>query len=406
MATRWQRIGGGIIATACLTAVAWWCIGPEAGLGRWLARSWARGLSHGSAEQVAGDMRCIAALDGVGLDALLDALGSSRPVVTEAAAEALRERMQVWRQWPPEKSGPLAEQLARSLAERLGGWPVASQRVAADVALELLSWPRAAQQDTQPAVLVHCERILRSVPAIAPSQYGQAGEEERKTTRTEAEPQSNQPGLLSSSRSAADAAEYPLAASALSDVPGVGPEIQPANTQQTDSPAVAVSESSPGVLAPWRSDVAPPRTPIESTATETSQTIPPSPDDAPSLADVPILDLFVDLHNADSGIQEQVKAELKRRGFRDYELHLAAKLSDPDPAVRRQVAHLVHGLSSGAGRWLVWLSYDPDRSVRQAAVSLMVTAQDPLVKQRLLKMEVTDADTAICERIREWRERR
>jgi hypothetical protein len=55
---------------------------------------------------------------------------------------------------------------------------------------------------------------------------------------------------------------------------------------------------------------------------------------------------------------------------------------------------------------LVWLSFDPDRSVRQAAVALMVISEDPRIKQRLLKMEVTDADSVICERIRVWRERR
>ena len=98
--------------------------------------------------------------------------------------------------------------------------------------------------------------------------------------------------------------------------------------------------------------------------------------------------------------------ELEKRGFRAYDFKLALKLIDPDPAQRRQVVHLVHGLSSGAGRWLIWLSEDPDRSVRQEAVSLMVTAQDPLVQRRLLTMEVTDGDASICERIREWRERR
>jgi hypothetical protein len=42
--------------------------------------------------------------------------------------------------------------------------------------------------------------------------------------------------------------------------------------------------------------------------------------------------------------------------------------------------------------------------VRQTAVSLMVTAQDPRVVRRLLELEANESDEEIRDQLRHWRD--
>ena len=440
LATRWLRLGRGLIATAALTAVVWWSLGSEAGLGRWLAKSWARGLQHESAARVASDLQTIAALDAAGLDTLLDALGSTRLVVAESAAQALHDRMKVWRQWPAERSGPLAAQLARGLAKRIGGWPATSQRVAADVALQLLDWPIADERSLDSTWLVDCERILRIVPlgsvatpstSVTVNDTAQSSKAQSPKAQFSKGPETGQkPGLLTPAPVAGEMPSAPMMEANQMPDQGAGVTFQPTQTRhQSDDSTAGLDANSPVWRESTFGDVG-----RESAAgsVDTTETLreeeqtglaPALPDSAsPDTGNMPAgdasneprallakraeLDLIFDRGGDDKDLRDAAEAELRRRGFRDYEFKLADKLISADPAERRQIAHLVHGLKSGASRWLVWLSFDPDRSVRQAAVALMVTSEDPRIKQRLLKMEVTDADSVICERIRVWRERR
>ncbi len=439
LATRWLRLGVGLIATAALTAVVWWSLGPEAGLGRWLARSWARGLQHESSARVASDLRYIAALDAAGLDTLLDALGSTRSVVAESAAQALHDRMKVWRQWPAERSGPLAEQLARGLTERIGGWPASSQRVAADVALQLLDWPIADERSVDSTLLVDCERILRIVPlgSAATPTTSVTGNDAAQSPRSQSPPVSEtgfeagqKPGLLIPAPVAGEMPSAPMMEANPMRDQIAGLTNQPTQTRQQSGDSTAgLDANSPFRQGTKFGDVDRESAARSVDTTEASREeeqtglAPALPDSAsPATGKTPPgdssnetraqlakrseLDLIFDRGGDDEDLRDAAEAELRRRGFRDYDFKLADKLISADPAERRQVAHLVHGLTSGASRWLVWLSFDPDRSVRQAAVALMVISEDPRIKQRLLKMEVTDADSVICERIRVWRERR
>ncbi len=116
------------------------------------------------------------------------------------------------------------------------------------------------------------------------------------------------------------------------------------------------------------------------------------------------LDLIRSLDGDDPELARQVLANLGQRGFRRTDLALAHQLASPDVATRRQLVETVGRLPAGASRWLIWLSQDPDPTVRQAAVSLMVTAQDPAVQRRLLAMENAEVDQAVREQLRHWRE--
>lgn len=430
MANRWLRIGGGFITTVALSALVWWGLGPEAGLDRWLAKSWARGLEQASSERIASDLRCIAALDAAGLDTLLEALGSSRKFVAETAAQALHERLLVWRQWPAERSGPLAAQLARGLAERIGGWPATSQRVAADVALQLLDWPIADEQRSGTNLLVDCERILRTVPLGTAATAGTTAAGRGVPPSSPESEAGHKPGLLLPAPEAeAVPAGQVRESNPLPDL-NVGLTLQSAGTRPSSDDAMTGPDSSslfpPAMVSAdeaREAGVGSDEPTAEFGGEEPTGPLSQRPDSSASAAremalndrssERPLqlakrtdLDLIFEWGSGDPTLQEAAEAELRRRGFRDYDFKLADKLISPDPADRRQVAHLVPGLTSGAGRWLIWLSYDRDRSVRQAAVALMITSRDPQVQQRLLQMEVTDADSLICERIRAWRERR
>ena len=236
MTTRWLRIGRGVMATGVLAAAVWWCLSSEVGLRRWLARSWARRLPHNSAEQVSRDLRYIAALDEAGLDAMLDAIGSSRTTVSEVAVQALRERLEVWRQWPHERSNQLAGQLARGLAERVGGWPEGSQRVAADIALQLLDWPTDTQRGSRSQLLADCERILRSVPAVSAADR-ESPAKPSEPLRLGANKPASQPGRLARSSSSADDAKVEFAEPAQLPDLEAGLAIQTAETRQPNAPA-------------------------------------------------------------------------------------------------------------------------------------------------------------------------
>ena len=118
------------------------------------------------------------------------------------------------------------------------------------------------------------------------------------------------------------------------------------------------------------------------------------------------LDLIRSLDGHDLELSRQVMAILGQRGFRRTDLALAYQLASPDVATRRQLVETVGRLPAGAGRWLIWLSQDPDPTVRQATVSLMVTAQDPAVQRRLLAMENAEVDQDVRDQLRRWREAR
>jgi hypothetical protein len=153
--------------------------------------------------------------------------------------------------------------------------------------------------------------------------------------------------------------------------------------------------------------------PADSPPAETESTglspIRPLSNEAPTPADadldsLPDLALFSYLDGRDTQRTTRAEDLLKRRGYGTSDLTLARTLVGPDVAARRRLVDTVAQLPHAAGRWLVWLSRDRDASVREAAVSLMVTAQDPRVQRRLLEMETEESDEHIQDQLRRWRE--
>jgi HEAT repeat protein len=121
---------------------------------------------------------------------------------------------------------------------------------------------------------------------------------------------------------------------------------------------------------------------------------------------VETVELLRQLH---AGGVEQAEVELRRRGFSDVQLELARQLFDPDPRVRMCLVERLPSLQSvNVVPWLLQLCRDEDSDVRRAAVALIATTGDPVLKAEAVRMARQDADPRLkdqSERIAQQRER-
>jgi hypothetical protein len=99
------------------------------------------------------------------------------------------------------------------------------------------------------------------------------------------------------------------------------------------------------------------------------------------------------LHSAEGTEHSAAERELMRRGYTAFRLGVARRLTDPDPAVRRELAELLPQMSGLDARpWLLWLSEDADPSVRRAAAAILATSTDPKLRARWRELRVGEND--------------
>ncbi len=123
--SRSKRIWLALGTTTLLIAVTVIVTGrvPGCGPNYWLAAYLGGHLTSVPDGLVGAEMRRIAALNEVGLCMLLDALGSSRPSVADAAAATLHEQFDEWKKLPRERSSKPVARVASELARRVDAWP-------------------------------------------------------------------------------------------------------------------------------------------------------------------------------------------------------------------------------------------------------------------------------------------
>jgi HEAT repeat protein len=99
----------------------------------------------------------------------------------------------------------------------------------------------------------------------------------------------------------------------------------------------------------------------------------------------------------DDPVQQKIaRDELLRRGFNQVELELSRQLLDPSVEVRKRLAITVPRLASvDAVPWLLWLSQDPEPSVRYAALSTLGTTGDPSLLERVEQLARNDHDPQV-----------
>jgi hypothetical protein len=92
----------------------------------------------------------------------------------------------------------------------------------------------------------------------------------------------------------------------------------------------------------------------------------------------------------------RIEAELEQRGFNQVHLVLAARLCDPNPMARIELARRLPEMQSiNAVPWLLWLCEDQDSEVRLTAVTLLATTGDPRLLRRVRDIALRDADPRI-----------
>ncbi|MFV2070650.1 MAG: HEAT repeat domain-containing protein [Pirellulales bacterium] len=92
----------------------------------------------------------------------------------------------------------------------------------------------------------------------------------------------------------------------------------------------------------------------------------------------------------------RAEAELTNRGFAARQIEVARRLADPDPAVRRRLVEQIVRLAGiDPRRWLLWLSEDEQPDVRLAALTLMATSTDPRLLHRVEQAAARDPDSRI-----------
>jgi len=108
------------------------------------------------------------------------------------------------------------------------------------------------------------------------------------------------------------------------------------------------------------------------------------------------LEVMRQLHAVDRLRAHAARDELIRRGFDEFHLILAERLTDPDPAVRRELAEALPKLQGiDRGVWLMALAHDSDPDVRLAAVTIMATGGDANMTRWLRGIALEETDPRI-----------
>lgn len=380
----------------------------------WLAGRLGHHLQSVPDEYVEVELQQLAQLDGIGLLAVVDSLASPRRSVAQAAGVVLEQQLDRWRGLPREQSSRAVGELAHQLARRVHRWPTAARGPARDLALRILDWPVDGRVVDRAALIANCQQVLSAPPADAEltasapddaqpaarppstdasSSQAVSYEERGATTRPDGEP------ALITNHPTSDTSAHPR--------PVDKDEKRSLETSADTTPvARAVAAQEPNLLPASDDLEAPPDAAPSPVRDAPPGTTPEDVDasdaesDWKSLPDRALMSFLVGQGEQAAAHAEQILAE---RGYQPLDLQLARRLVSPNAAARRQMVDWVGRLPTGAGRWLLWLSQDADAGVRQAVVSLMLTAQDPRIVRRLMEMEISDPDEEIRNQLRQWR---
>ncbi len=262
--SRSKRIWLAVGTTTLLIAVTAIVTGriPGCGPNDWLAAYLGGHLTSVPDELVAAEMRQIAALDEVGLYMLLDALGSSRPSVADAAAATLHEQLDEWEKLPRERSSQPVARVASELARRVDSWPDPARCVAADLALRILDWPIDNRQVPRATLIADCEYVMRTQQGSSGSTTSPGAPAGLSPIENAVRPEAARDDRGSVSRSARTAsgasADWDTAPTPGGDLPISETELPPVTASLAEFSAPSPAEDhEPDMLPPSRSNGVP-----------------------------------------------------------------------------------------------------------------------------------------------------
>ncbi len=389
-----------------------------------MARYWQGQLESIPDDRVVVQLAQIAELDDAASSVLVEALGSRREVLSSAAGSELHRQLDQWSTQPSAESSAKVARLAELLSSRVEQWEVPARSIAADLARRIINWPAYSQRFRRPDVIAHCERILRSMAVAGPSPSSDV-----------AEPDVPDRG---STIAAAQAATHDTDPQGVMNIPLAGETGGGLHIEEVQIPPFPPSLADAVVPSPLVGDEPQLIPPIgkqlpyvmfpenESPLADPVPPMPVSPaprELAPQLQDdseathmpsaakkrlefelehLPDLDLIRRLNDPRTWMATAAESQLENRGFGEAELNLARVVACSDVQKRCQLAASLDRFTKAPSRWLFWLSYDPDPSVRRTVISLMATSQDPRLQRRLRELLTTELDTSVREALMQW----
>ncbi len=382
---------GGLLALA-----AYWFFPSQ----KLLVAELERDTSQVPQAEVPNHLRQLAQLGDPGLQALVTALGSDRPEVSESAAQLLKSLLEEWRALPTDQSSVHVFRLAKLLAERAVAFGPTARRHAHQFASQILLWPidRAVIDGTE--LVHHCEATLR-VPASTVPVF-------ERVTRPEVDE------LLADLQGGA-AVDSPVGD------PDVGQTQEPEFVDVLAVPR-RVMDVAPGATpgptrepAPIRNatpldresrplEDRPTRSPVgsrsEGRGSESTAEVDQFSEQRP-LNQLDDLAVIRALRAKSTAMAHSAQEELSRRGYQPLDIQLAWQLTNPDPQARVRFAEVLPELAGIDSRpWLLWLTYDQAPVVRRAAAGLLGTSNDPMLRQRLQELEREETDPYVLQQVR------
>jgi hypothetical protein len=380
-----------------------------------VASYWKQQLADAPPERVEIILGQIAELGNAGIPALVEAFASDREPVALAAKHLLLDRMERWKSLSEEEYSSRLLFLADSLATQAKAFGPAARSDASELATEiLLGLPKTENPSTRALLLAACDEVLQSTTAVQGESALMTQVHTTASRQSEADLTTNRSVAWELGNTKKTAAMH------FEPLPGGGlPIAKPAETQKSDYvlpgeirdiPPAYFQEPSGTRSLDFSNQTANPLHVPETSPQNTRKNPPPGEDrQIKSMSlEVPkvsgdsrlqmrdTLDLMRLLGNANEGQADELRAELRRRGLSAIELELAAKLFDPDPAVRKQlIAELPSIAEIDASAWLLQCCKDEDADVRLASFSLLATSSNPLLLQKLKVLAQNDTDTRI-----------
>ncbi|MGD0654282.1 MAG: HEAT repeat domain-containing protein [Thermoguttaceae bacterium] len=390
------------------------------------AAYWRHQLAAAPDDEVENVAHGIAELDAAGIPVLIEALGSERECVAQAAKQELFARLEQWRTLSADEYALRLTALAEELAGQVDHFCPEGQRDAADVAGRMLIRPLQGGGVEAHKLLAASEKILR---------VGLNAKGESKRIKTAA---FARPALLAAD-DISNALELPWSESSesaeetINDGGSAGKSVfPPEGSDDDESPAADSLANQPWMLGRQGknqkrasriadSDETPSQSgrnvALDGQSAGTGRVRPVSHDAAgidgrlsALLAAEDAVELTRELNAKDDTKAEAAEAELIRRGFTKMQLDLARKLFDPNPQVRKRLVQELPGLQGvDAVPWLMELCRDAETEVRLTAITFLATSSDPAVLDEIERIAGRDSDSGvrgIAERIARQRNAR
>lgn len=438
-----------LVLALILIAVVWGCSPALLGL---LADHYYAQANQAKDDEVAKLVDRLASLGTPAIPRLTSALGSERKIVAQAVRARLIKIIESWEN-PETRPTPKARlTLAGSLATRMNQYGPSARLHATTLARQMLRAPTSGmtQKEAQQLTLA-CETILRVSKLMAkkdhlaseeafdgsiagpieekPSNYPVSAHITPSVRTRYAEddtPLSEQslvelarlPGgalpptlpKLSSRRLVPEEGggreTIPLTRSAakppggkafpLSDPPaGLFPKKLPlqANSSLNEDPNNPIRKSSSD---PRRLPDDPSVRPLNPASDGTVAATSPRYTSSSEKPGDRVYSLIIQLHAGDPEKAKKARRELTNGGFKTVHFALAERMTDSDPAVRKELVGILPRLKSVQTRlWLKWLLKDDDPGVRREALATLSSSSDPMLLAEIAEIARSDADPKI-----------